>query len=42
MKSVFNQMAFDIYGTNDASGTNKMSLVPQMPLMPSVKQDFRI
>jgi len=41
MKSVFNQMAFGIYGTNDINGTNKMPLVPQMQLMPSAKQFLR-
>jgi hypothetical protein len=35
MKSVFNQMAFGIYGTY---GTGKM---PQMPIVPSAKQNLR-
>jgi len=38
MKSVFNQMAFGIYDTNDTDDTNKMPFVPQMSFVPSAKQ----
>lgn len=38
MKSVFNKMAFGIYGTYSKIGTNKMPLVLQMPLVPNSKQ----
>jgi hypothetical protein len=42
MKSVFNQMAFGIYGTNGICDTkDKMPIVSQMPLVPSAKQFLR-
>lgn len=37
MKSVFNKMAFGIYGTYGATSTNKMPFVLQMPLVPTAK-----
>ncbi len=41
MKNVFNKMAFDIYDTNGTNGTNKMTLVLQMSIVPSAKHLHR-